>query len=190
MVAATTNDSSLVSLGKLKVGGYIYWAPAATKLPTDASTALPADYKPLGYLSEDGVTISTDTDTTEVKDANGNTVLKTISSYAENYQFALIEVMRAEAAKLRYGSTAVTGEDKKMTIRHRMPDDEEFILVFEIAMTGDVKDRLVVGKCTRSEFGDRQVHSGDAQSYDVTVAAGDMGDGVTAIEYIGISATK
>ena len=111
--------------------------------------------------------------------------MKVITSYAESYQFALLEVLRAEAAKMRYNSDAVTGTDKSMTIKHQMPSDEDFVLVFEIAMTGNVKDRLVIGNGTRAEFGDRQVHAGDAQVYDVTVSANDMGNGVTAIEYIG-----
>ena len=190
MVDSTTNDSTMVSLGKFKVGGYAYWAPAGTTLPTDSATALPAEYKLLGYLSEDGLTNTTDTDTAEIKDANGTTVLKIITSYAESYQFALLEVLRAESAKLRYNSDAVTGTDKSMTIKHQMPSDEDFVLVFEIAMSGDVKDRLVIGNATRAEFGDRQVHAGDPQVYDITVSANDMGNGVTAIEYVGIAASR
>ena len=190
MVNSTTNDSTMVSLGKFKVGGYAYWAPAGTTLPTDSATALAAEYKLLGYLSEDGLTNTTDTDTAEIKDANGATVMKIITSYAESYQFALLEVLRAEAAKLRYNSDAVTGNDKSITIKHQMPSDEDFVLVFEIAMSGDVKDRLVIGNATRAEFGDRQVHAGDPQVYDITVSANDMGNGVTAIEYIGIAASR
>lgn len=189
MAGSTTNDSTMVSLGKFKVGGYAYWAPSGTALPTDSSTTLAAAFKLLGYLSEDGLTNATDTDTTEIKDANGTTVMKVITSYAESYQFALLEVLRAEAAKMRYNSDAVTGTDKSMTIKHQMPSDEDFVLVFEIAMSGDIKDRLVIGNGTRAEFGDRQVHAGDAQVYDTTVSANDMGNGVTAIEYIG-KATK
>ena len=190
MVDSTTNDSTMVSLGKFKVGGYAYWAPAGTTLPTDSATALPSAYKLLGYLSEDGLTNTTDTDATEIKDANGTTVMKIITSYAESYQFALLEVLRAESAKLRYNSDAVTGTDKSMTIKHQMPSDEDCVLVFEIAMSGDVKDRLVIGNATRAEFGDRQVHAGDPQVYDITVSANDMGSGVTAIEYVGIAESR
>ena len=190
MADSTTNDSTMVSLGKFKVGGYAYWAPSGTALPTDSSTPLAAAIKLLGYLSEDGLTNATDTNTTEIKDANGTTVMKVITSYAESYQFALLEVLRAEAAKMRYNTHAVTGTDKSMTIKHQMPSDEDFVLVFEITMSGDVKDRLVIGNGTRAEFGDRQVHAGDAQVYDVTVSANDMGNGVTAIEYIGIAASR
>ena len=189
MVDSTTNDSTMVSLGKFKVGGYATGHPRH-HTATDSATALPSAYKLLGYLSEDGLTNTTDTDTTEIKDANGTTVMKIITSYAESYQFALLEVLRAESAKLRYNSDAVTGTDKSMTIKHQMPSDEDFVLVFEIAMSGDVKDRLVIGNATRAEFGDRQVHAGDPQVYDITVSANDMGSGVTAIEYVGIAASR
>ncbi|NMM99327.1 hypothetical protein [Bifidobacterium olomucense] len=186
---ANTNDATNVTLGKFKIGGYIYWAPHGTALPKDSATPLPAAYKLVGYLNEDGMTNTTDTDTTEVKDANGTTVLKAISSYAESYQFVLLETMNVEAAKLRYGDDMVTGTDKSMTIKHAMPSDEDFVLVFELARTGGVLGRLVIGVATRAEFGDRQEHAGDAVTYDVTVAANDMdGTGVTSIEYIGVPA--
>lgn len=186
---AETNDATNVSLGKFKIGGYAYWAPSTAPLPTDATTPLPADYKLLGYLNEDGVTLSTDTDNTEVKDANGSTVLKVISSYAESAQFVLLEVLRAEAAKLRYNTDNVDGADKQMTIKHSMPSDETFRLVFELVKTGGVLDRFVAGLASRAEFGDRQEHAGDASAYDVTCALNDMGDGVTSIEYISKPAT-
>ena len=35
MVNPATNDSTNVSLGKFKVGGYAYAAPLGTALPTD-----------------------------------------------------------------------------------------------------------------------------------------------------------
>ena len=186
MVNPAANDSTNGSLGKFKVGGYAYAAPLGTALPTDSESALDPAFQLIGYLSEAGITNTTDTDTTEVKDANGTTVMKVISSYAESYKFVLIEFLRKAAAQLRYGDNAVTGADKKMTIKHQMPDDTPVSLVFEIVATGNVKDRIVIGSSTRSEFGDRQMHSSDVLGYDITVAANDMGDGVTSIEYIGI----
>lgn len=185
MADPMSNDPSNVTLGKFKVGGYAYWAPKGTPLPTDVSTPLPAAFKGLGFLNEDGVTLATDTDTAEVKDANGTTVLKVVSSYSETAQFVLLETMRAEAARLRYGDDAVDGEDRAMTIRHQMPSDDGFVLVFEMAKTGGLLGRLVIGNASRAEFGDRQDHAGDPSTYDVTCACNDMGDGVTSIEYIG-----
>lgn len=182
----TKNDSTNVSFGKFKVGGYAYAAPVGTALPTDSESELDSAFQLIGYLSEDGITNTTDTDTAEVKDANGTTVMKVVSSYSESYQFVLIEFLRKAAAQMRYGNDAVTGKDKSMVIKHQMPDDTPVSLVFEIVATGNVKDRVVIGSATRSEFGDRQMHSSDVLGYDLTVNANDMGDGVTSIEYIGI----
>lgn len=182
----TKNDSSNVSFGKFKVGGYAYAAPVGTPLPTDSESELDRAFQLIGYLSEDGITNTTDTDTAEVKDANGMTVMKVVSSYSESYQFVLIEFLRKAAAEMRYGENAVIGQDKRMVIKHQIPDDTPVSLVFEIVATGNVKDRTVIGSATRSEFGDRQMRSSDVLGYDLTVNANDMGDGVTSIEYIGI----
>ena len=56
MAETNHNNKKNVSLGKPKKTGCLYYAPAGTALPTDATTALPAAYTCVGYLSEDGVT--------------------------------------------------------------------------------------------------------------------------------------
>ena len=68
MAETNHNNKKNVSLGKPKKTGCLYYAPAGTALPADATTALPAAYTCVGYLSEDGVTNATDTDTTDIND--------------------------------------------------------------------------------------------------------------------------
>ena len=55
----TKNDSTNVSFGKFKVGGYAYVAPVGTALPTDSESALDPAFQLIGYLSEDGIIIVT-----------------------------------------------------------------------------------------------------------------------------------
>ena len=50
---ATT--AAYVTAGKPKVGGAVFRAVAGTAAPTDATTALAAAFKDLGYCSEDGL---------------------------------------------------------------------------------------------------------------------------------------
>lgn len=44
-----------VTTAKPKIDGAIYSAPKGTPLPTDAKTALNVAFKPLGYISDDGL---------------------------------------------------------------------------------------------------------------------------------------
>lgn len=59
-------DSSKVSFGKPKATGAVFIAPAGTGLPTDATTPLTEAFKNLGYVSEDGLVESIETDTTDI----------------------------------------------------------------------------------------------------------------------------
>lgn len=182
---ATNNNKENVSLGKPKASGFIYMAPAGTDIPTDATTKLPDTFECVGYVGADGVTQSTDTDKTEVKDAGGVTVLSVITSYAETYQFVMLELNKVSAT-VRYGSDAVGTTGDSMTITHKMPSGESAVFVFELLCTGNKARRIVVPDATPNEFGDIQYHIGDAVAYDVTLAANssDRINGGTSREYI------
>lgn len=170
MTEQTKNDKSNVSLGKPCAIGGVFYAPLGTALPTDAKTPLTEDYKCLGYISEDGLTNGTNTDTTEVKEWSGATVLKEISSYSETYKFAMLE-LKADSMKLRYGSDSVTDTGGKLHILHGMPKDEHYVVVFEIMLTGNRKQRLVLPDASVVEYDDITYSAGDPITYSVTLSA-------------------
>ena len=173
------NNKKNASLGKPMAGGMVYVAPTGTALPTDATTTLPDAYKSVGFISDDGITNSTDTDTTTVTDAGGTTVINEISSYAESYQFAMMETA-ADALGVRFETSNVKTEGDTLTVDHKMPTGESKIYVFEILMTGNRVKRIVVPD------GTTQYHAGDAILYDVNVGANpsDLIGGATSREYI------
>lgn len=186
---ATKNNKKNVSLGKPMVAGVAYRAPAGTALPTDATTTLAAAYECVGFLSEDGITNATDTDNTTINDMGGVQVINEISSYAETYQFTMIET-RAESLKARYGDGNVTstGTDgaNTLTVLHAIPDGESCVWVFEILMTGNRVKRIIIPDATISEVGDITYSSTEVIGYDVTYAANpsDLIDGATSKEII------
>ena len=179
------NNKKNTSLGKPMANGMVYVAPDGTALPTDATTALADTYKTVGFISEDGITNSIDTDSTTVTDAGGTTVINEISSYSETYQFAMMET-QADALGVRFETANVKTDGDKLTVDHKMPTGESRVYVFEILMTGNKVKRIVVPDGTVSEFGDTQYHAGDAIVYDVTIAANpsDLIGGATSREYI------
>lgn len=190
MAETNHNNKKNVSLGKPKKTGCLYYAPADTTLPTDATTALPAAYTCVGYLSEDGVTNATDTDTTDINEMGGIKVLSEISGYGETWQFNMIETNEA-SLKLRFGTANVTGTADKLTVYHAIPSGESLVLVFEIAMTGNRVKRIVVADGTITEFDDTTYSAGDAIGYGVTMSANpsDLINGSTSVEYIANVAT-
>ena len=120
MAETNHNNKKNVSLGKPKKTGCLYYAPAGTALPTDATTALPATYTCVGYLSEDGVTNATDTDTTDINEMGGIKVLSEISGYGETWQFNMIETNEA-SLKLRSPSTTPSRPAKASCSCSRSP---------------------------------------------------------------------
>lgn len=185
------NNAENVSFGKPNVSGVFYTAPYGTALPTDATKALPEQWKNNGFVSDDGITNSTDTDNSTIVEMGGKTVLTEITSYSESYQMTLIEILNSDAAKTRYGDGNVTADAKGvLSITHNLPDGN-FSGVIELAINGGKVDRIVIPNVTRSEFGDRTFVGTDAMGYDVTLAANayDAFDGGTSREYIAKVAT-
>lgn len=191
MATTNKNDKTNVSLGKPIATGAVYIAPLGTALPKDATTALSASYKCVGYISEDGITNATDTDTTEVVDMGGVKVINEISSYGETFQFAMLETNETSLS-LRYGTDNVTNANSVLTVTHAMPTGEHFVVVIEILLTGGKVKRIIIADATVSEFGDTTYSSSDAIMYDVTLAANPSVelDGGTAKEFIASTTTS
>lgn len=165
------NNTAKVTTGKGKVGGYIYWAPAATALPTDATTALATEYKCLGYISDDGVTVTTNTSSAEIKDWNGDTVLNTQTEYSAEAAFKLIEFLNADALKAAFGSDNVTESDGAITVSFGSGDIPAAVWVFECIFNGDKPGRWVFPNGVITEHGDITLKADEAVGIDLTVNA-------------------
>lgn len=155
-------DAANVSFGKSKATGAVYIAPAGTTLPTNGTTALANTYKNMGYISEDGYTLSTETETQDIKDWNGRVVLRGQSSYAETHTVNFIET-NIDTLKVIYGAANVTQAGNEITVKSTGAELEEHVVVIEIALTGGRVQRIVI---PRAKIVDR---SGE-QTYNATSA--------------------
>lgn len=104
MAGQTTTE---VRVGAPKVGGYAFSAPLATTRPTAAGVALDAAYIDLGYISEDGVEVTTERGTTKVYDWNRD-VIATIQEANEcTLSFTMVQISPASSKEL-FGAGNVT----------------------------------------------------------------------------------
>lgn len=179
------NNAQNVSVGKPKVAGAIHVAPVGTSLPTDATTALGAGFNQLGYVSDAGLTNSTNLEVSKIKAWGGDTVLVTQTSKEDTFKFVLLETLRKEVAQFIYGTSNVTGDiSTGLTIKANNGEVEEVSIVIDMIMRGDVAKRIVIPDCKVSAVGDIVYKDDEAIGYDTTVDCIPDASGNTHYEYM------
>jgi len=183
------NDATKVSFGKPKATGAVFVAPAGTTLPTNATDALDAAFKGLGYVSEDGLVNSVETDTENVNAWGGDLVLVGMTNFAETFMVNLIET-NAEALKVYYGEDNVTVDGDNITINQNSAQLPACIVVFELVLTGGRVKRIVVANAQLVDrSGEITYVDGEPIAYPVLFQAYPDTDGNTHTEYIALVAS-
>ena len=174
-----------VSAGKPAIGGAIWRAASGTTAPTDATTALAAAFKALGYCSEDGLTNSNTPSTTDIKAWGGDTVMNILEEKSDTFQFTLIEALNIEVLKAVYGSSNVTGTlATGITVEANADEPEEAVWAIDMVMNSNTVKRVVIPHGKISDLGDIAYTDSDPVGYEVTLTALPDTDGNTHYEYI------
>lgn len=186
---ATTNDAKNVSFGKPKATGAVFVAPAGTTLPTNATSDLNAAFKGLGYVSEDGLVNSIETDTEQVNAWGGDLVLVGQTTFMETFMVNLIET-NPEALKVFYGEDNVTVSGTDITIKQNSKQLPNVVVVFEIVLTGGRVKRIVVPNAQIVDrSGEITYVDGEPIAYPALFQAYPDADGNSHTEYIAVLAS-
>lgn len=154
------NDKSNITIGLPKEGGAVFFAPAGTTLPTSADAELDSAFVNLGYVTEDGVTVSTEEEGDDIKAWGPETVGRSHTGYGKTVSLALMETSRAAVLQFCYGAANVTvnGDGSMAWDDTGEPLPRGVLVVDTIQNNGSTSPRV-----KRQIFGDAQFvdRSGD-----------------------------
>ena len=173
-----------VTAGKPNPAGAVFSAPIGTPLPTDAVSALNAAFNDLGYVSEDGVTNSTNLESESIREWGGQKVLVIQTSKDDQYKLKLIEASNIYAMKEVFGQTNVSSANGQITVTANGKELESRSYVIDMALNNGGIKRIVLPSAKVSEIGDIQYTGSDAVGYELTYDTAPDSSGNTHYEYI------
>ena len=179
------NTATNVTAGKPKIGGAIFRAPLGTTLPTDATTALSAAWKSIGYSSDDGLTNSNTRESKDIKSWGGDTVLTIQTSKDDKVKMTWIESLNADVLKAVHGDANVSGTlATGITVKVNSKELTAGSYVIDMALRDDAIKRIVIPNASVSEVGDVVYSDEDVVGYPVTLTCMPDAQGNTHYEYI------
>lgn len=152
--------------------GAILVAPKGTALPTAIATAPNVAFKDLGYIGEDGLSISQGSNWEEIRDWGGDLIRKFMSQFTGTLNFMMNET-RTDVLTFVYGTanvttTATSGQSTKSTILLNSKEPDVVALIANI-LDGPRKIRIVAPLAQVTERQDLSFNRTSPLQHGVTV---------------------
>lgn len=172
-------DASNIGVAKGREGGYACVAPAGTdptpfidmtKTLKELCDATSSKLKSLGYISEDGVTLTTDTDSDDHNDWSGKTIDSPLTSYSESVSVKFLE-SRDAVLKVVYGEGNVSTEGGTTTIRHNQNFTGSHLYIFDSVVSATKVKRTIIPNGVITEREDMEMNSSDLAGYEPKIKA-------------------
>jgi hypothetical protein len=192
-------SSPLTSAGKVQelfagspsgvnVYGGLYFLPLGTPIPTDATTALDEDAVHCGFVSEDGITITTDRSGDPTIAWGGDKVAYLQSSFGISWKLKFLQFFNADVARLAYGDANVAeiaasaSHGKQMVIKQNSRPLDFGTFVID-SFYGIKKVREVAPYAQPSEIGDLMLVHSELSAIETTIELYPDDDGNSAYRY-------
>lgn len=152
---------------RIWTGADVYAGPTSTTAPTNVATALNAGFRPLGLLSEDGMTESRDDDVTDHWAWGGILVRTTRSKHKRTFVVTALEDNDVVFDLANPGSdTATTGGVTTRTVYVPDPNPQSF--VFHLT-DGSNSKRIYVPRGEVSAVGEKTYSDADMAMTELTI---------------------
>ena len=179
------NDAEMITTGKPKVSGAIFYAPLGTALPTTADAALDEAFMCVGMISQDGLKRTHSRDNSDIKDWSGATVKTIQKSSDEAFKFKMIEALKDVVQKAVYGEANVSGAlTTGMTVKHNAAEPVEHVWVIDMIMLNGAVSRTVIPDGKITDCGEISYKADEAIGYEVTLKALADASGNTSYDYV------
>jgi hypothetical protein len=162
--------------------GKVYTAPLGTTAPTDPSTAWGLGWVDLATISEDGLTMAFNEDSTDIKQWGGGVVRKLITSSETTFKFACLE-SSAQVMEAFY-KAAVDATDSSIEIKGQVRS--EAMWGFDV-LDGSTHIRIVAERGEVTERGDVVFKADQAALMEFTVTGYQDENLVSAVMYSDIA---
>jgi hypothetical protein len=162
----TAIDASEVRVG---ITGELFKAPLGTAAPTDSTTALPAAWKGLGYISEDGITESWDDSVDNIVAwQNATTVRSATTESTGTLALTLIQTRGMVLETFHRGSqvTQPTTGNFRLDVKPIVADPSCWVLE---VIDGTKHLRIFCGNAEITERGDIVYANGEPVGYPITI---------------------
>jgi hypothetical protein len=164
-------DPNEVQVGTANGPG-LYVAPEGTPGPADTSSPWPAPWLVLGYLSDDGPTVGTSTDTEDIKPWQSVAPIRSIiTGRSMTLQFVLWQLNEITLGVYFDADPAVPGADGSIAMQVRTDTPQHIYSLGLDTADGDNAMRIIFHRASLSDAGDMQIQRGAAVPLDCTLTA-------------------
>ncbi|MFC9435550.1 hypothetical protein [Nocardia sp. NPDC057030] len=173
----------------VSVSGGVLVAPTNTLLPVGASVKPVDAFKPLGYVSEDGIESKGERKIEQIKDWNADIIANLQTEHSVRFGLTLYAVWDEDVLTQVFGegnvvptpATATSG--KLYTIKETGSVLPRRAWVFDM-LSQDKKMRIVLPNASISQVQERKFVSKELAGFNITVEAFKNDDGVKAFRYL------